>query len=178
MCVPMTAELASLLPSGDARHANRLSSLVGALPLSCELLKPQLAELVDRYWENTPMADLQALPAGLAFARYLDLEIRAGRVVNRFAIDVLRYERAWLELQLCTHTGSSRDGDELVRELAFEFDPRPLFEALASGKPVPEMLPDRPTTIDFDFRSDPPQTRFHHPVVKSPNDADQVNEMP
>ena len=124
------------------------------------------------------MADLQALPAGLAFARYLDLEIRAGRVVNRFAIDVLRYERAWLELQLCTHTGSSRDGDELVRELAFEFDPGPLFEALGSGKPVPEMLPDRPTTIDFDFRSDPPQTRFHHPVVKSPNDADQVNEMP
>ena len=142
-------------------RANRLSSLVGALPLSCELLKPQLGELVDRYWNAHPMADLQSLPAGLAFAQYLADEIEAGRVVARFALDVLRYERAWLELQLSTHTGSSQPGDDAaVRELVFGFDPTPLLEALGAGEPVPAMLPDSPTTLILDFRSDPPQTRL------------------
>ncbi|MGZ8260423.1 MAG: hypothetical protein ACXWUL_07725, partial [Caldimonas sp.] len=112
-------------------RANRLSSLVGALPLTCELLKPQLGELVDRYWDAQPMADLQSLPAGLAFAQYLADEILAGRVDVRFAVDVLCYERAWLDLQLATHTGVSKPGDESgIRELAFGFDPTALFEAL------------------------------------------------
>ncbi len=142
-------------------RANRLSSLVGALPLTCELLKPQLGEVVDRYWNDHPMTDLQSLPAGLAFAQYLADEIQAGRVVARFAVDVLRYERAWLELQLSTHTGASRPGDDpAVRELPFGFDPTPLFEALGGGKPVPAMLPETLTTVILDFRTDPPQTRI------------------
>lgn len=139
-------------------RANRLSSLVGALPLSCELLKPQLGALVDRYWDGHPMADLQSLPAGLAFAQYLADEVQAGRVGARFAEDVLRYERAWLELQLSTHTGSLLPGaNAALRKLAFGFDPTPLFEALAAGEPVPDMLPDTPTTVVLDFRRDPPQ---------------------
>ena len=142
-------------------RANRLSSLVGALPLSCELLKPQLGDIVDRYWSDWPMADLQSLPAGLAFAQYLADEIEAGRVVARFAADVLRYERAWLELQLATHTdGPHRSGDSALRELPFAFDPMPLFEALAAGEPVPALLPEKPTTLVLDFRDDPPQTRI------------------
>jgi len=142
-------------------RANRLSSLVGALPLTCELLKPQIGLLVDRYWDTHPMADLQSLPAGLAFAEYLAQEIEAGRVVARFAADVLRYERVWLELQLSTHTGGLLPSDDAaVRELAFDFDPTTLFEALSSGEPMPEVLPDKPTTAVLDFRSDPPQTRI------------------
>ena len=140
-------------------RANRLSSLAGALPLSCELLKPRLGELLDRYWDAHPMADLQSLPAGLAFALFLAAEIQAGRVVARFAVDVLRYERAWLELQLSTHTGSSLSGEaQAVRELTFGFDPTPLFEALGAGNPVPDWLPESLTTVVLDFRSDPPQT--------------------
>jgi hypothetical protein len=140
-------------------RANRLSSLVGALPLSCELLKPQLGALLDRYWDVHPMADLQSLTAGLAFAQYLAGEFQAGRIVARFAIDVLRYERAWLELQLSTHTASLLPaGNSAVRELAFEFDPSPLFEALGAGQPVPDFPQGTPTTVVLDFRSDPPQT--------------------
>jgi len=52
-------------------RANRLSSLVGALPLTCELLKPELGAIIDRYWDEKPMADLQSLPAGLVFAQHL-----------------------------------------------------------------------------------------------------------
>jgi hypothetical protein len=140
-------------------RANRLSSLVGALPLSCELLKPQLGALVDRYWDTHPMADLQSLTAGLAFAQYLAEELQACRIVARFAVDVVRYERAWLELQLSTHTaGSLPAGQAAVRELAFGFDPTRLFEALGAGQPVPDMPKGTPTTVVLDFRNDPPQT--------------------
>jgi len=140
-------------------RANRLSSLAGALPLSCELLKPQLGALLDAYWDAHPMADLQSLPAGLAFAQFLAAEIDAGRVGVRHAADVLRYERAWLELQLATHTGSaSRDSDAAVSELGYDHDPTPLFEALAAGTAVPDRLRAAPTTVVLDFRSDPPQT--------------------
>ena len=140
-------------------RANRLSSLVGALPMSCELLKPQLGALVDRYWDAHPMSDLQSLTAGLAFAQYLADEMQAGRIVSRFAVDVLRYERAWLELQLYTHTASPLPaGHTAVRELAFGFDPTALFEALGAGQPLPDMMDGAPTTVVLDFRSDPPQT--------------------
>jgi hypothetical protein len=140
-------------------RANRLSSLVGALPLSCELLKPELGPLLDAYWEAHPMADLQSLPAGLAFARFLATEIDAGRVASRHAAAVLRYELAWLELQLATHTGAASPGRaDALRELAYAFDPTPLFEALAAGTPVPDRLPEAPTVVVLDFRSDPPQT--------------------
>jgi len=140
-------------------RANRLSALVGALPLSCELLKPQLGALVDRYWDAHPMADLQSLTAGLAFAQYLADELQAGRIAVPFAAEVLRYERAWLELQLSTHTTASpAGGHAALRELAFGFDPTPLLEALGAGQPVPDMPQGRPSTVVLDFRSDPPQT--------------------
>jgi hypothetical protein len=146
-------------------RANRLSSLVGALPLTCELLKPELGAIVDRYWDEQPMADLQSLPAGLLFAQHLADEIAAGRIAASFAADVLRYERTRLELQLAAHTRAAHAGDgapdgDAVRTLAFAFDPSPLFEALAAGEPAPAAFPAAPTTVVLDFRSDPPQTRF------------------
>jgi len=136
-------------------RANRLSSLVGALPLSCELLKPELSGLLDRYWDAEPMANLQALPAGLAFAHFLRAEIEAGRIVRPHAADVLRCELARLELQLAAHTGTGR----AMRALRFDFDPAPLLDALAAGTRPPATLPARPTVLEIDFRTDPPQTR-------------------
>jgi len=147
-------------------RANRLSSLLGALPLTCELLKPELGGILDRYWDATPMADLQSLPAGLAFAEHLAGEIAAGRIAVRFAADVLRYERARLELQLAAHTRVADDdrgsGSDTVRTLEFAFDPSPLFEALAAGEPAPTVFPAAATTVVLDFRCDPPETRFVH----------------
>ena len=145
-------------------RANRLSSLVGALPLTCELLKPELGAIIDRYWDEKPMSDLQSLPAGLVFAQHLVDEIAAGRIAARFAADVLRYERARLELQLASHVRPAHagdgSGDDAVRTLAFAFDPSPLFEALAAGEEAPATLPATPTTVVLDFRGDPPETRF------------------
>lgn len=140
-------------------RANRLSSLVGALPLCCELLKPELGPLLDRYWEAHPMANLQALPAGLAFAGFLKREIELGRVTAAHAADVLRFELARLELQLVAHTGGGADETTpRIRELRFAIDPTPLFEALAAGAPRPDRLSDTPTTLVLDFRCDPPET--------------------
>jgi hypothetical protein len=142
-------------------RANRLSSLVGGLPLSCELIKPELGPLVDRYWEAHPMTDLQSLTAGLAFAHYLADEIDAGRVATRHAGDVLRYEHAWLEMQLAVHTGDIASGARPAkREIEFDFDPAPLLEALAAGEPIPETLPTSATTVVLDFSSDPPRTQM------------------
>ncbi|HTE05246.1 MAG TPA: hypothetical protein VK824_03540 [Planctomycetota bacterium] len=70
-------------------RANRLSSLVAALPATCTLLKPELNALLDRFWGEQPMETLQALPAGLAFGRFLRDEIAAGRVAHPRAADVL-----------------------------------------------------------------------------------------
>jgi hypothetical protein len=141
-------------------RANRLSSLVGALPLTCELIKPELGPLLDRYWDTHPMSDLQSLTAGLAFAHFLADEIGAGRIVTRHAGDVLRYERAWLEMQLAVHTGEMASGAlKAQRELEFGFDPVPLFDALSRGAPVPERLASAATTVVLDFSSDPPRTQ-------------------
>lgn len=67
-------------------RANRLSSLAAALPLTCELLRRDLGPLLDRYWDEYPMANLQALLAGLAFARFLLDEIHAGRVATPLSL--------------------------------------------------------------------------------------------
>jgi len=142
-------------------RVNRLSSLIGALPLSCELIKPELGPLVDRYWDAHPMTDLQSLTAGLAFAQFLADEIEAGRIATCHAAEVLRYERNWLEMQLAVHTGGvSAEARPNVSELAFSFDPGPLFEALAAGEPVPETLAATPTTVVLDFSTDPPRTQM------------------
>jgi hypothetical protein len=142
-------------------RANRLSSLVGALPLTCELIKPELGPLLDRYWDAHPMSDLQSLTAGLAFAPFVADEIGARRIVIRHAGDVLRYERAWLEMQLAVHTGGTSPKARMaVRELEFSFDPAPLFEALAAGAPVPESLAASPTTVVLDFSTDPPRMQM------------------
>jgi hypothetical protein len=89
-------------------RANRLSSLVGALPRTCELLEPELRGLLDRYWGASPMASLQALPAGLAFAEFLRGEIEHGRVKARHALGVLRGEVALLEMQMAVHVGGGQ----------------------------------------------------------------------
>ena len=78
-------------------RANRLSSLVGALPATCRLLKPELSAILDRYFAEQPMETLQALPAGLRFGRFLQREIDAGRIGVPGSADVLRGEMAQLE---------------------------------------------------------------------------------
>jgi hypothetical protein len=91
-------------------RANRLSPVAGALPRTCMLLKPELAALLDRYWEQRPMASLQALTAGLDFGRFLEAELAAGRVSAPDAADVLREELAALLLQHAAHTGMADQG--------------------------------------------------------------------
>jgi hypothetical protein len=139
-------------------RANRLSSLAAGLPLTCELLRLELGPLLDRYWDEHPMASLQALSAGLTFARFLLNEIHAGRVAAPHAVDVVRFELSRLELQHATLVGGgASETSSRVRELRFENDPTPLFEALAAGAAVPDALPGTPTTVVLDFRGDPPR---------------------
>ena len=140
-------------------RANRLGALVGALPLTCTLLKPELNALLDRYWDEQPMESLQALPAGLLFGRFLHDEIAAGRITRAHAADVLRYERLRLELQRAAHAGGTAPGDAtLLRTLEFPGNPLPLFAALTAGRPVSDTLTGGPTTLLLDFRHDPPRT--------------------
>jgi hypothetical protein len=149
-------------------RANRLSALVGALPLTCTLLKPDLNALLDRYWDERPMESLQALPAGLLFGSFLTTAIAEGRVTRRHAADVLRFELERLSLQRAAHAGPcAADDGTLVRRVHFAGNPLPLFVALAEGLPVPEVLTGGPITLLLDFRHDPPRTSVTgaHPLV-------------
>jgi hypothetical protein len=140
-------------------RANRLSSLVGALPLTCALLKPELSQWLDRFWDEQPMPTLQALPAGLAFGRYLEREIEQGRLQVRYAAEVLAFELTALDLQRMAHTESVSASDATrLRVVDFPFDPSPLLSALAQHEPVPEELGNRPTQVVLDYQQDPPQT--------------------
>lgn len=145
-------------------RANRLSSLVGALPLTCALLKPELSQWLDRFWDEQPMATLQALPAGLAFGRFLQREIELGRLQVRYAAEVLALELAALELQRMAHTESVATTDAArLRVVEFPFDPSPLLSALAQHEAVPEDLGCRATQVVLDYQQDPPQTYVLRP---------------
>jgi hypothetical protein len=145
-------------------RANRLSSLVGALPLTCALLKPELSQWLDRFWDEQPMRTLQALPAGVAFGRFLQREIEEGRLRVRYAPEVLAFELTALDLQRMAHTESvPATGAARLRVMEFPFDPSPLLSALAQHEPVPQELGARPTQVVLDYQRDPPQTYVLRP---------------
>lgn len=145
-------------------RANRLGSLVGALPLTCALLKPELSQWLDGFWDEQPMATLQALPAGLAFGRFLQREIEQGRLTVRYAAEVLTFELAALELQRLAHTESVPANDAArLRVVDFPFDPSPLLSALAQHEQVPGELGSRPTQVVLDYQQDPPQSYVLRP---------------
>lgn len=73
-------------------RANRLTAIAGLLPRTCELLAGELRGLLDRFWDEHTMADLQMLPAGLEFAAFLEREIAAGRVAHPAAARTLADE--------------------------------------------------------------------------------------
>ncbi len=73
-------------------RANRLTAITGLLPRTCELLIDELRGLLDRFWDEHTMSDLQMLPAGLEFAAFLEREIAAGRVANPAAAETLAEE--------------------------------------------------------------------------------------
>lgn len=75
-------------------RANRLAAISGLLPRTCDLLSGQLRELLDRFWSERTMANLQTLPAGLEFAAFLEREIAAGRVSHPSAAETLAAEVA------------------------------------------------------------------------------------
>lgn len=75
-------------------RANRLTAITGLLPHTCELLIDELRGLLDRFWDEHTMADLQMLPAGLEFAAFLKREIAAGRVSHPAAAETLAEEVA------------------------------------------------------------------------------------
>jgi hypothetical protein len=145
-------------------RANRLSSLVGALPLTCALLKPELSHWLDRYWDEQPMTTLQALPAGESFGRFLQREIEQGQLTVRYAADVLAFELAALDLQRMAHTESASATDAArLRIVEFPFDPSPLLTALAQHEPVPEELGSQRTQVVLDYQQDPPETYVVRP---------------
>ena len=132
-------------------RANRLSSLAGALPRQCELLKPELGRFLTATGSPAD-GDLQSLPAGLAFAQYLADEIEP-------AVSSLGSPSTCCATSAPGWNCSSRPTPAVRNPATTQpcvnwrsISIRHRYSRRWRGRAGATMLPDTPTTLVLDFR--------------------------
>src|SRR5262245_3718584 len=73
-------------------RGNRFGPIVEMFPLTCELLKPWLRELLDELWSRHRPDNYQLTGEEDAFAALLLQKIERGEVAHPYAEEVFRYE--------------------------------------------------------------------------------------
>lgn len=115
-------------------RGNRLAPIVEVFPLTCELLKSSLRGLLEEYWDLHRPSNYQLAGEDEAFAQFVEAKIACGAIIERYAAEVLRYERACVALAKSLRFTSVDDlvapDEHRVRHVRFEHDPRILVRAL------------------------------------------------
>jgi len=124
-------------------RGNRLAPIVQMFPLTCELLKPMLRELMDEFWQGRRPDNYQLVGEDEAFADFVSRKMERGELAELYVAEVLRYERTCVALAKSLRFKSANDlptdGDARVRFVRFDHDPRVLVRALENRTTPPRL---------------------------------------
>ena len=123
-------------------RGNRFAPIIEMFPLTCELLKPDLRELLDELWNCHRPDNYQLQGEEDAFAGLLAEKIARGEMQNPYAGEVFQYESACLELaRSLRYTPVEELMDQATgsfRLTHFQHDPQILLSALEKREVPPD----------------------------------------
>jgi hypothetical protein len=139
-------------------RGNRFAPIVEMFPLTCELLKPWLRELLDELWSCRRPDNYQLAGEEDAFAQFLEGKIGRRELDHPYAEEVFRYESACLDLARSLRYVSADDlpepGSERFRLARFHHDPRILLRALEKHQTPPPDMPEGDYPVRITLRGD------------------------
>jgi hypothetical protein len=139
-------------------RGNRLTAIVGMFPLTCELLKPWLRELLDELWSCHRPDNYQLAGEEDAFASFMDGKIGRGELAHPYAEEIFRYESACLGLarsvRYVAFDGPPLEGSKHFRIAHFRHDPQILLRALENHQPPPLDIPEGDYPVRITLRGD------------------------
>jgi len=113
-------------------NSNRMQPIYGALPLTCDWLRPDMTRLIDAWTRASVSASVQYARETTRFAEWLP-GFLTGRLPHP-ALDALRYELG-LQRLVESHPSAGPDAAVMVR---FEHDPDRVLEGYrADLEPLP-----------------------------------------
>ena len=135
-------------------RGNRFAPIVEMFPLTCELLKPWLRELLDELWSCHRPDNYQLSGEEDAFAGFLDGKIGRQELTHPYAEEVFRYESACMDLAKSLRYVSPEPGSEHFRRVYFRHDPRILLRALEDHQIPPLDMPEGDYPVCIMLRGD------------------------
>jgi len=139
-------------------RGNRFGPIVEMFPLTCELLKPWLRELMDELWSVPRPDNYQLAGEENVFAHFLEGKIGRRELAHPYAEVVFRYESACLDLAKSLRYVSAEDspepGSEPFRLVHFRHDPRILLRALENHQTPPLDIPEGYYPVRITLRGD------------------------
>jgi hypothetical protein len=139
-------------------RGNRFGPIVEMFPLTCELLKPWLRELLDELWSRRRPDNYQLAGEEDAFAGFLEEKSARRELPHPYAEEVFRYESACLELARTLRYTPAEDlpepGAEPFRRAHFRHDPRILLRALENELDPPPDMPEGDYPVRITLRGD------------------------
>jgi len=139
-------------------RGNRFQPVVEMFPLTCELLKPQLRELLDELWSGHRPDNYQLAGEDEVFADFLEGKIARGKLDHPYAAEVFRYERNCMDLAKSLRYVAVEDspapGSEPFRRVHFRHDPQILLRALENQQMPPAGLPEGDYPVRITLRGD------------------------
>jgi len=139
-------------------RGNRFAPIIEIFPLTCELLKGELRELLDELWRTHRPSNYQLAGEEEAFALLLNDKIKRRELRHPYAEDVFCYEYECFKLAKLLRYSSaeelSRSGSEHVRFAYFHHDPRIMLPALEMRQMPPPDLPKGDYRVRITLRYD------------------------
>jgi hypothetical protein len=139
-------------------RGNRFAPIVEMFPLTCELLKPWLRELLDELWSGHRPDNYQLTGEDEVFAAFLEGKIGRGELAHPYAEEVFRYERVSMDLAKSLRYVAAEDspqaGSEPFRLAFFRHDPRIVLRALENQQTPPPDIPEGYYPVRITLRGD------------------------
>jgi hypothetical protein len=139
-------------------RGNRFMPIVDMFPLTCELLKPSLRELLDELWDSHRPDNYQLAGEDEVFADFMERKIARGELAHPYAAEVFHYERTCMTLAKSLRYVAAEDspipGTEPFRLAQFRHDPRILLRALENQEMPPPDMPEGDYPVRITLRGD------------------------